>query len=195
MKRDTPLSSEPSRPAAAIGGAVALTAADERRILRQRALALAQEPARAAAEADLEIVTFLLAHEEYAIEAKFVREVYPLTDLVQLPCTPAFVVGVINVRGQILSVIDLKRFFDVPDQGGTALNKVIVLRSHDLEVGILADVILGTRSIPPAALQPPPLLLTGVRAEYLKGVTSEPLMVLDAAAILSDERLIVRDDA
>jgi purine-binding chemotaxis protein CheW len=186
---------DPVWPVAGAEGAAARVATEEQRILRRRALALAQEPPREAAEAQIEVVTFLLAHEEYALEANFVREVYPLTDLVPLPCTPAFVVGVISVRGQILSVIDLKRFFDVPTQGGTGLNKVIVLHSHDLEVGILADAILGTRSIPPSDLQPPPPMLTGVRAEYLKGVTSEPLMVLDAAAILSDERLIVRDDA
>ncbi|MBI1814164.1 MAG: purine-binding chemotaxis protein CheW [Deltaproteobacteria bacterium] len=192
MKHDTPRSTEPAEPVIRRG--VALSAADERRILRQRALALAQEPAREATDPPLEIVTFLLAHEQYAIEANFVREVYPLTDLVPLPCTPPFVVGVINVRGQILSVIDLKRFFAVPDQGATDLNKVIILQSHDLEVGILADAIVGTRSLPPSALQSPPPTLTGVRAEYLKGVTSEPLMVLDATAILSDERLIVRDE-
>lgn len=189
---DTP-QPEPAPPVTRGGGV--LSAEDERRILRQRALALAQEPAREALEAQLEIVTFLLAHEQYAVEANFVREVYPLTDLVPLPCTPPFVVGVINVRGQILSVIDLKRFFDVPDQGATDLNKVIILQSHDVEVGILADAIVGTRSLSPSALQPPPPTLTSVRAEYLKGVTNEPLMVLDAAAILADERLIVRDEA
>jgi purine-binding chemotaxis protein CheW len=190
---DAPRSSEPAQPAT--GGGSALTAADERRILRQRAVALAREPTRQAPDAQLEIVTFLLGHEQYAIEVGFVREVYPLTDLVPLPCTPPFVVGVINVRGQILSVVDLKRFFDVPAQGTADLNKVIILHSHDLEIGILADAIIGTRSLPRSALQPPPPTLTGVHAEYLKGVTSEPLMVLDAAAILSDERLIVHDEA
>lgn len=193
MRDDVRSSTEPAR--SVTTGGITLTAADERRILRQRAIALAQEPAREAAEAQLEIVTFLLADEQYAIEANFVREVYPLTDLVPLPCTPPFVVGVINVRGQILSVIDLKRFFDIPDRGASDLNKVIILHAQGLEVGILADVIVGTRSLPPAALQPPPPTLSGVRAEYLKGITSEPLMVLDAPAILSDERLIVHDEA
>lgn len=191
MTRETPRSAEPEQPWTTGGK---LTAADECRILRQRALALAQEPAGEAADTPLEIVTFMLAQEQYAIEASFVREVYPLTDLVPLPCTPPFVVGVINVRGQILSVIDLKGFFDIPDRGAADLNKVIILHSRDLEVGILADAIVGTRSLPPSALQPPPPTLTGVRAEYLKGVTSEPLMVLNATAILSDERLIVHDD-
>lgn len=189
MTHDSPPPTELS-----VRGMGALSSDAERRILRQRALVLAQEPAREATDIQLELVTFMLAQEQYAIEASYVREVYPLTDLVPLPCTPPFVVGVINVRGQILSVIDLRRFFDVPAQQATTLNKVIILQSHDLEVGILADAIVGTRSLSPAALQPPPPGLTGARTEYLRGVTSEPLMVLDASAILSDEALIVRDE-
>ena len=65
-----------------------------------------------------------------------------------MPCTPPFILGIINVRGQILAVIDLKRFFNLPDKGLSDLNKVIILRRGGLEVGLLADAVAGVQAIP-----------------------------------------------
>ncbi len=86
---------------------------------------------------------FLLTHENYGIESVYVREVHPLKELTPLPCTPSFVLGIINVRGQILSVIDLKKFFDLPAQEPTSLNKVIIFHNNRIEFGILADAVIG----------------------------------------------------
>jgi len=167
-----------------------------RRILKSRAKALAQEPPeKEGSENSIQVVTFLLAFENYAIDSSYVREVYPLKELVPLPGTPPFVLGVTSVRGQILSVIDLKKFFDLPDKGLTDLNKVIVVRADFMEFGILADAILGTRSIPLAEIQPSLATLTGIRSDYLRGVTKDRLVVLDAARIVSDQRIIVREES
>ena len=101
--------------------------------------------------------------------------------------------GIINLRGEIRTVIDLKRFFDLPDAGITELNKVILIRTGEMELGILADAILGVSRIPLAELQPAPPTFTAVRADYLRGITSSRLVVLDAARILSDPRILVDD--
>ena len=91
------------------------TAEATKRVLEERALALAIEPARAEADDEwIEVVEFTLAHERYAVASEHVREVYPLEDFTPLPCTPHFVLGIINLRGEILSVIDIKKFFDLP---------------------------------------------------------------------------------
>ena len=91
----------------------AQTSKEKKTILKARAKALALEPEREKRKGEyLEVVEFLLAYETYAIETAYVREVYPLKELTVLPCTPPFVLGIINVRGQILSVIDIKKFFD-----------------------------------------------------------------------------------
>ncbi len=142
----------------------------------------------------LKVIQFHLAHETYAIESAFVREVYPLKDLTPLPCTPAFIFGIVNIRGQILTVIDVKKFFELPDKGLTELNKVIVVRTPYMELGILADEIIGVRFIAPEELQSSLPTLTGVRAEYLRGVTSDRTVVLDAARLLADEKLIVCEE-
>ena len=167
-----------------------------RRILKSRAKALAQEPPeKEGSENSIQVVTFLLAFENYAIDSSYVREVYPLKELVPLPGTPPFVLGVTSVRGQILSVIDLKKFFELPDRGLTDLNKVIVVRADLMEFGILADAILGTRSIPLVEIQPSLATLTGIRSDYLRGVTKDRLVVLDAARIISDQRIIVHEES
>ncbi|MBV9851175.1 MAG: purine-binding chemotaxis protein CheW [Armatimonadetes bacterium] len=169
--------------------------ADKKEILRARAQALASEPERREnAEETLQVIEFLLAHENYAIESGVIREVYALKDLTPLPCTPPFVVGMVNVRGQILTVIDIKEFFGLPRKGLTDLNKVIIVRAGNMELGFLADAVLGVRSVPLADIQPSLPTLTGVRAEYLRGVTPERLIILDVSAILSDPKIIVDED-
>lgn len=164
-----------------------------KRVLKARAQALAREPDTAQAAETLECVEFLLAHETYAVESRFVREVCPLEDLTPLPCTPAFVLGIVNLRGEILSVIDLKKFFDLPKRGLTDLNKVIVLQSDNMLFGILADSILGVRRVPLSTIQPSLPTLTGIREKYLKGVTAERTVLIDAEKLLAGEKIIVQE--
>jgi purine-binding chemotaxis protein CheW len=170
------------------------TAEDTQRILKERAQTLAREAMPVeAADAGIEVIEFLLAHERYAVESEYVREVYPLEDITPLPCIPAFVLGIVNVRGEILSVIDIKKFFDLPEKGLTDLNKVIVLESRDMVFGIVADAISGVRRILRADIQSSLPTLTGVREDYLLGVTAERVVVLDAEKLLHDEKLIVQE--
>src|SRR5439155_26042073 len=104
---------------------------------KARARVLAQEPAETAAlEERLEVIEFRLADEQYGLESAYVREVYPMKELTPLPCTPPFVLGLINLRGQILSVIDIKKFFGLPERGLTDLNKALVVRTEVRQLGI-----------------------------------------------------------
>lgn len=165
-------------------------------ILKTRARALAQEPPKAAlAGTFLEIIEFRLASETYGIESMFVREIHQIKDFTPLPGVPSFVLGITNVRGQILSVVDLKKFFDLPDKGLGELNKMIILRNKGMEFGILADSILGTHAIPLDAIQAPPETVTGIGADYVRGVTGEHVVVLDAEKILNDEKIVLNQEA
>jgi len=171
-------------------------AVEKRLLLKTRARALAQEPpAAGAAQGLLEVTEFRLAAETYALASAFVREVQPLKDYTPLPGVPPFVLGLINVRGQILSVVDLKKFFSLPGKSLSELDKVIIIRNDSMEFGLLADAVLGTRALPLDAVQAAPPTVTGIGAEYLKGVTREGVIVLDAEKILSDEKLVVSQKA
>jgi purine-binding chemotaxis protein CheW len=171
------------------------TPEEKRAVLRSRAKILAQEPAeKGETEESLAVLAFLLAHETYAIETRFIREGYPLTELTPLPCTPDYIFGIINIRGQILTIIDMKKFFDLPERGITDLNRVIVVQQEDMALGILADEIIGIRNIPEKGLSPPLSTITSLRAGYIKGVTGEGLILLDMERFLSDRQLVVHEE-
>jgi purine-binding chemotaxis protein CheW len=165
---------------------------ERRALLHNRAQALAlRENNDSARQQGLEIIVFRLAHETYGVETAFVSEVYPLKEYTPLPGTPSFVLGIVNVRGQIVSVVDLKKFFDLPEKGLGELNKIIIMCNDRMEFGILADVVEGTRSVARDELLAVPLSVTGIGEQYLKGVTKEHIVLLDAESILNDENIIV----
>ncbi len=167
----------------------------KRAVLQARARELAREIVRDGDGVErLEVIQFALAHENYAVEAHHVREVQALRELTPLPCTPPFVLGVMNVRGQILSVLDIKRFFELPQKGLSDLNKVIIVRTSETDVGFLVDSIDGVRSIHLDEIQASLPTLTGIRAEYLRGVTRERLIILDMRKLLADPKLVVNEE-
>lgn len=159
-------------------------------ILEARARSLATEPPLPRGNG-VEVLVFKLAQEHYAIETTWVREVLVLRDLVPVPSTPAFVLGVVNVRGKVISVLDIKTFFELPEKGLTDLNRVILLGDGAMEFGLLADVIEGVRFIDADELQPPLPTLTGIRAEYLMGITRQRQVVLDGRKLLTDPAIVV----
>lgn len=163
-------------------------------ILQERARALATPLASdAAAPQLLELIEFSLARERYGIASAFVREVCPLTQLTPVPCTPDFVLGIINVRGEIISVIDIRKFFALPAAGLTDLNKVIIVHSDKMIFGVLADFIVDVRDIPLATIQPSSNI-GGIRAEYLIGVTPEGVAVIDTEKLLTDKNIVVDEN-
>lgn len=168
-----------------------LTAEEERRLLHIRAQALARVPATEPAPGEtFEAVEFDLAGERCAFALAEVRAVSLLPELTPVPGTPPFVLGIINLRGTLRTVIELRRFFALPAAGLTQLNQLLIIGSHDLQLGILADAIRGVRRLPLASLHPAP---ADPRANYLRGVTADGLLVLDAAKLLADPRLLVDD--
>ncbi len=161
-------------------------------ILKTRAQKLAQlRPGDNKHFTRITVVEFRIAHEIYALELKRIRIIHPLKILTFIPGTPDFIRGVINLRGEIISVVDLKIFFDLPEKGFTNLSQVIILTSDEMEFGILADEVLGVAEISKDDIQPSLPTLTGIRADYLKGVTGNGMVVLDAEKLLSDKKMCI----
>lgn len=165
----------------------------DKAILKARAAALASEERRQATVDDsLEAVEFLLADEHYALESAYVQQIYPLKQLTPVPGLPPFIRGVIQVHGRIASVVDLKKFFELPEKGLTDLNKVILLNDGRMEFGVLADTIIGLRDVLLKDIQPALPTLTNMRRDFIRGITSERLIVMDPARLLSDPRMVIR---
>lgn len=161
-------------------------------ILKQRAAALARplaEPQPASER--VETLEFRLGAEKFAVETSFVREVYPLKEVTPLPGTPDFILGAMNVRGQVVAVNDLGRWFEFPESARTPQSKVLILHDGEMECGFLADEVMGMRAIARDDLEASLPTLTGIRCEYLKGVTRDRTVLLDAGKVLSSPKLII----
>jgi purine-binding chemotaxis protein CheW len=163
------------------------------RILRERAAQSALLTEEDVSGESIEVVVFRMANESYAVETSFVREVCPLTNLTPVPCTPALVLGVINLRGEICPVVDLKRLFGMPARGLTNVTRAVIVRDARREFGIVADVVIGIRSVPVSRITPPPPVLRDVHARFLRGITDEGVVILDAASVLCDSAFVVNE--
>jgi purine-binding chemotaxis protein CheW len=164
----------------------------ERLLQRTREWARSVEETRP--DSLIELLSFTLGEELYAIETGHVGAVLPLPHFTPLPGTPPFVLGIVNVRGHIVSVLDLRVFFELPIEGLSDKNYLVVLRNQEMEFGLLADRIRGIEQIPRDSLQAGLANLTGIRANYLLGVTAEQTTVLDGARLLGDPNLRIHAD-
>jgi purine-binding chemotaxis protein CheW len=172
-----------------------LTPERKRTILEERARLLARPTAEPAAPgAVLEVVVFTLGNEEYALETRHVREVVRLADCTPLPGAPPFLLGVINLRGDILAVLDLRSFFGVAGQPPAEGARVLVLGAERAEFGMLADAAREVRVVRADEVLEPPGATAGAAREYVRGVTREALVVLDGAVLLQDRRLFIDQD-
>ena len=165
-------------------------------ILKARAVRLAAESGdRPQAGSVREVLAFTLGQEKYGIETRFVREVTPMNELTPLPGSPAFVMGIVNIRGRVISVVDIRKLFDLVQRGVGDQDRIIVLQDEGMEFGILGNSILGVVPVTADELQPTLPTLTGIHADFLVGVTGQGMAVLDGARLLADERVIVREEA
>jgi purine-binding chemotaxis protein CheW len=164
-------------------------------ILRKRAIAMAIEPKQIGDSASgKEIIEFILGEECYGIESAFVREVYAMKDFTPLPAVPSFILGIVNVRGQILPVVDLKKFFNLSEKGLGEFNKLIILHNEQMEFAILADAVKGTKMIYEDEVLAVPPIVSGIGEKYLKGVTKDLLIILSAENLLSDKNLVINEE-
>lgn len=164
-------------------------------IWARRAAALAEPPPTETQGQRLNLLAFMLGNERYAVEVNHVREIYPLEQITPVPRTPAFVVGVFSARGRLISVIDLHAFFGLPRLGLTGSSKVIVVAASvpgiaGVEIGLLADDVTDVLTVYKDELE---TSLTA-QAEYMRGIASGILGVLNLDVLLSSKRLIVHEE-
>lgn len=167
---------------------------DIARILQERARNLARADAEAEKGEGIQVVAFALNGESYAVEVGFVRGINPLEDLTPVPCTPDFVAGVVNLRGRILSVIDLHRLIGLEGVPAGEGAEVISISAAGLEVGLLVSRTYGVRALALDELDPALPTTARMALEYTRGVTPDMLVLLDLEALLGDERVVVWEE-
>lgn len=142
-------------------------------------------------------MTFKLAEEEYGLEILKVREIIGLMEITRVPKTRRFIRGVINLRGKVIPVIDVRLKFGMEETQATDQTVIIVvqvtLRDSDLTMGILVDEVLEVLNVADDQIEPPPDLGTGaIDIEFILGVgkTEEGVIfLLDIAKVLDADEV------
>jgi len=151
----------------------ALVSAQMNEILRRRAESLAQVQEEAAPEETVGLLMFRLGEEWYAVSIDAVREVYNEYTVTRIPCVPDFVLGVINVRGEIVSVTDLGTLIRVPSRSELdiehELPSAIIVSTGRCVSAIVVDEIGDIVDVSAGALEPPLSTLDKAQAEYMSG--------------------------
>jgi purine-binding chemotaxis protein CheW len=159
-------------------------------ILKERAQRLARPKAQERADG-LELLIFVLSGEVWALETRAVREVARFTEFTAVPGGSAVLIGVTNLRGEILPVFDLRKLTGTVSTGLTDHSRLLVLGEERAELGLLADEVREVRVLGRDDLYDPPETLAAVGRGLLRGVTRDAVLVLDGAALLRDPRLFI----
>ena len=154
-----------------------------RAVLERRAQTLARPVAPPAPADRLEAVTFALANEVYAIESRYVFEVFRLEELSPLPGAEPPVFGVTAWRGELLTILDLRTVLGLPVTALNDLSRVMVLGADRAAFGVLADAVLGLVTLSAAGIRAPPEGIAAQR-DYIRGMTPEAVLVLEGQRLL-----------
>jgi purine-binding chemotaxis protein CheW len=157
-------------------------------ILEARARQLARPADRGAGAAvGVEMLGFTIGRERYAVESRFVFAVVQLSDLVPLPGARAPVVGITRWRGDVLTVLDLRRVVGGVPGALDDLGRVIVLGQSSPEFGVLADILDGLLMIDPTSVHPLRADRNVEISGLIRGVTSNAVHVLDASVLIAHQ--------
>lgn len=165
---------------------------DERAVLLERLQLLGAEgDGEQAAEGEPAVLFRLGAEEHYAVTYRYADEIVQRTAVAPVPCTPPHIAGVVNLRGELVSVLDLKQMFNAVPAEYDAAAPILMVTLGEVTVGLRVDEVLGQVLIDAAGLEPP-LPSAGVRnLGWVAGVHAGTITVLDVAALLSGEDLVV----
>ncbi len=140
-------------------------------------------------KSELQVVVFTVGREEYGLEIGQVQEINRLTPPTKIPQAPPFVEGVINLRGKIIPVIDLKKRFGLGASAYTDEARIVVVEIGGQTAGVIVDFVSEVLRLSLENVEPPPPLVSGVAAEYLQGVGKlgeRLLLLLDLDKVLTE---------
>jgi purine-binding chemotaxis protein CheW len=141
---------------------------------------------------EVKVIIFRLKDEEYGVEVSQVKSIEKLEHITRVPRTPKFVKGVINLRGVVTPIIDLRNRFGLEEAAYTESTRIIIVAVGELEVGLIVDAANDVIDIPVNAIEPPPEVVGGVEAAYLRGVAKlekRLLILLNLDKVLNTEEI------
>lgn len=137
-----------------------------------------------------QLVVFNLSGETYGVDISTVREIIRMQAITEVPRTPDFVEGVINLRGRVIPVIDLHKRFDLPLVEETSNTRIMVVEVENVTVGMIVDSVSEVLRISKDNIDPPPPVISGVDSAYLRGVgklEDRLIILLDLNQVLHEK--------
>ena len=140
----------------------------------------------------LQLVTFSIDEEEVGVNILKVQEIIRIMEITRVPRSPEFVEGVINLRGRVIPIVDLRRRFGLAAIAHDKDTRIIVIELNSLVVGFIVDAVSEVLRIPADTVEPTPPVAAGVDSEYISGVgklQDRLLILLDLDKLLTAEDL------
>jgi purine-binding chemotaxis protein CheW len=141
-------------------------------------------------DAEEQLVIFELANEVYGVDISRVQEIIRMTTITRLPRAPEFVEGVINLRGKVIPVVDLKKRFGLAERERTKASRIVVVDVGDHTIGMVVDAVSEVLRVPTSAVEPPSPLVTTIESDYIRGIAKVEgrlIILLDLDKVLSWE--------
>ncbi|MHB8231594.1 MAG: chemotaxis protein CheW [bacterium] len=142
--------------------------------------AAANTPANSKIDEIVQLVTFKLGNEEFALDILKVQEINRIVEITKVPKAPDFVEGVINLRGRVIPIVDIRKKFHLNIKEATKETRIIVVNIMSKTIGLIVDSVSEVLRINSSTIQPPPPLIAGLDSDYIKGVgkLDERLIIL-----------------
>jgi len=156
------------------------------------------EENRTGSNQELQLVVFDLAAEYYGVDIGDVSEIIRMQAITQIPGAPAFVEGVINLRGKVVPVLDLRKRLDRRVKEQTKESRIVVVNIGSSEVGVIVDAVTEVLSVPMSSIEPPSNMITDVESDYLRGIAkldSKLIILLDVKKALDSVHKRLEDIA
>ena len=135
----------------------------------------------------LQLVSFKIASEEYGVDIMNVQEINKMTQITKVPNAPDYVEGVINLRGRVIPIIDLRARLKIEKKEYDKDTRIIVVEINKKTIGFIVDIVKEVLRIPVSITETPPALVTGIDSEFIKSVgklEDRLLILIDLEKIL-----------
>ncbi len=145
----------------------------------------------------LQLVSFKVGEAEFGVDILKVQEINKMMELTIVPNTPEFVVGVVNLRGRIIPILNLRTRLGLPVKEYDLETRIIVVEMEDKTIGFIVDEVKEVLRIPKNITEPPPDIVSGVDSDYITAIgkmEDRLLILLDLAKVLTSEEMNSLDE-
>ncbi len=140
-----------------------------------------------AADELLQLVSFKIGSEEFGVDILKVQEINRMVEITKVPQAPDYVEGVINLRGKVIPIIDLRKRFDLEIKEYDKNTRIVVVDITGNIMGMVVDSVSEVLRLPQSTIEPPPEIVTGINSDYIKGVAKledRLLIFLDLSKVI-----------